>query len=329
MAESIESKIISITGAERVIRTAELQSLWSGYGRIVRYFLDGGRMKSVIVKHVSPPTQGKHPRGWNTDISHHRKLKSYQVEAAWYSKYSRACSLNSRVPSLLGYEDSGDQLLLILEDLDAAGFPKRLRSVNEDQLFACIRWLAHFHAQFLGYSPEGLWERGTYWHLDTRPDELKVLKDEDFDLYEAAKAIDARLNSSRFKTLVHGDAKLANFCFPQDGTSVAAVDFQYIGGGCGVQDLAYFVGSCLDENSCKEHETKILDSYFSILLEALSGAHESSDLDALEHEWRGLYPVAWTDFHRFLKGWSPGHWKVNTYSETVARKVIQSIQAGS
>jgi len=39
-------------------------------------------------------------------------------------------------------------------------------------------------------------------------------------------------------------------------------------------------------------------------------------------ESRGLFPLAWTDFHRFLKGWSPGYWKINSYSERMAREVL-------
>ena len=46
---------------------------------------------------------------------------------------------------------------------------------------------------------------------------------------------------------------------------------------------------------------------------------------ALENEWRPLYRVAWADFHRFLKGWSPGHWKINSYSERVTEEVIKNL----
>jgi len=45
---------------------------------------------------------------------------------------------------------------------------------------------------------------------------------------------------------VHGDAKLANFCFSRDGKKVAAVDFQYVDGGCGMKDLSrIIVGSSI------------------------------------------------------------------------------------
>ena len=37
-------------------------------------------------------------------------------------------------------------------------------------------------------------------------------------------------------------------------------------------------------------------------------------------------PFAWADFHRFLKGWSPSHWKINDYSERITRGVIESFE---
>ena len=117
-------------------------------------------------------------------------------------------------------------------------------------------WLAHFHATFMGETPDGLWEVGSYWHLDTRPDELEAL--DDVHLKQAAGEIDALLRAARFQTFVHGDAKLANFCFSEDGTQVAAVDFQYVGGGCGMKDVAYFIGSCLYEEDCERHEAALL-----------------------------------------------------------------------
>lgn len=101
---------------------------------------------------------------------------------------------------------------------------------------------------------------------------------------------------------------------------MAAVDFQYVGGGCGMKDVAYFIGSCLKEAECARREAQILDTYFGHLHRALGSRNE-----ALEIEWRSLYRVAWADFHRFLKGWSPGHWKINSYSERITREVINQL----
>ena len=269
------------------------------------------------------PTSGKHPRGWNSSRSHERKVRSYEVETAWYHDWSARCGVGCRLPKCLAFERSGDDVLMVLEDLDEAGYPARLSQVDWCQIEICLRWLAQFHATFLGETPRGLWDIGTYWHLDTRPDELAAL--EDASLRAAAGAIDQRLNEARFLTFVHGDAKLANFCFSKDGERVAAVDFQYVGGGCGMKDVAYFIGSCLDEHACEQQEEALLDCYFCALREALAEHQPEVEAQSVLAEWRDLFPVAWTDFHRFLKGWSSGHWKIHGYSERLAKEVVAAL----
>lgn len=298
-----------------MIEKEVIQELWSGYGKIIRIELTNAAVESVVVKHVKLPTFRNHPRGWNTDIGHQRKVKSYQVETTWYKRYSESSA--ARLPKCLAIETQNDEVLMVLEDLDHSGFPLRKQRLNWEEIAACLAWLAKFHASYLGKSPDGLWEVGTYWHLQTRPQELAVLDDQ--KLKEAASAIDGKLSNCVYKTFVHGDAKLANFCFAKDG-SVAGLDFQYIGGGCGMKDVAYFVGSCLDEAACERLETQILDTYFKYLQAEFEKSNE-----ALEKEWRALYRVAWADFHRFLKGWSPGHWKINDYSERVTAEVINKL----
>ena len=62
------------------------------------------------------------------------------------------------------------------------------------------------------------------------------------------------------------------------------------------------------------------------VLQRLWSGYGSIDIDALESGWRALYPVAWTDFHRFIKGWSPGHWKIHSYSERLAREVVAELK---
>lgn len=260
---------------------ALIQSLWSGYGAIWRCTLQDGR--SVILKSVTPPD--------GSGRSHQRKLRSYAVETHWYMHWSQHCSPACRVPAVLALDPSPGAWRLLLEDLDAAGFSGRPQKGST----AHIDWLAKFHATFMGQQPEGLWPIGSYWHLQTRPDELAATADG--PLKEAAHAIDARLNAAHFQTVVHGDAKPANFC--AGPSSVAAVDFQYVGGGCGMKDLAYLVRR-------GEHpgDPRHLERYFEGLRKALP-AWPNEALDALESEWRALYPLAWADYCRFLAGWAP------------------------
>ena len=300
-----------------------IQSLWSGYGKIVRLGLENGLYKTVVAKHVKLPKQDIHPRGWNTSISHNRKVKSYEVETCFYQNFASRLT-TAKIPNCIGVKSIDDEVFIILEDLDAVGYPKRLHTVNWQQIEICLQWLARFHATYLEVNPVGLWEIGTYWHLGTRPEELEELTD--IPLKNAASKMDATLNNSKFKTLVHGDAKLANFCFSEDEKKVAAVDFQYVGGGCGMKDVAYFIGSCLRENECEQMESEILDVYFKALETAFLQQNRTIDFNALETDWRKMYPIAWADFHRFLKGWSPGHWKINSYSEKVCKKVLAGLK---
>ncbi|MBK3519185.1 oxidoreductase family protein [Carboxylicivirga marina] len=327
MNQHFKDIILKATGASDLFEIETIQSLWSGYGRIIRVGLEGSSYQSVVIKHVKLPDDTNHPRGWNTDFSHQRKVKSYQVETAWYEFWNQQCDDDCRTPHTLALEHFDEEVLMVMEDLDASGFSARLSSVSWQEIKTCLRWLANFHATFLQQKPENLWEVGTYWHLDTRPDELKVMDDK--QLQQAATTIDQTLRNSKFQTLVHGDAKLANFCFSNDGQKVAAVDFQYVGGGCGMKDVAYFTGSCLYEEDCEAMEAQILDFYFSELKKATRKHHPEIIFEEIEKEWRTLYPVAWTDFHRFLKGWSPDHWKINSYSERLAREVVAHITNSS
>ncbi|MEZ5009214.1 MAG: oxidoreductase family protein [Chitinophagales bacterium] len=288
-----------------------IQSLWSGYGQIVR--LKNANGETLIAKHINPPSATNHPRGWNTNASHQRKLQSYLVELHWYTNYAQFCDNSCRIPQLISSESIDQEHLIILEDLNSSGFPKRKSSLQISEIKVVLNWLANFHATFLDHDGSGLWPIGTYWHLATRREEWEAM--EAGQLKKAATKIDHALNNCQFKTLVHGDAKLANFCFANDGNKVAAVDFQYIGKGCGMKDVVYFLGSCLTDNECEKLAPELLDFYFQKLEDSLTNCNFLIDFTTLEKEWRQMYPIAWADFHRFLLGWMPTHQKLTSYSK--------------
>lgn len=324
MNTPLEQQIARATGATRVELGERVQSLWGGYGEIRRATLSGSGalIANVIAKHVVPPSAAR--LGAAEARSHRRKLRSYQVERAFYRSYAAQCDPECRVPAAVAESNPGAPTLLVLEDLDAVGFGARRSRVSTGELLSCLRWLAEFHATFLGERPEALWKVGTYWHLATRPDELRALTDG--DLRRAAPLLDERLNRARFRTFVHGDAKLQNFCFEpfRGGDRVAAVDFQYVGGGVGVKDVAYFLTSCVSAPELERDAERHLDHYFHELRAALSRRGLSVDTAALEAEWRDLYPVACADFFRFLCGWS-GEDARDPYLERVTRLVLREL----
>jgi hypothetical protein len=296
-----------------------IQSLWSGYGKISRYKLIDSQFETVVVKCISLYNSSDHPRGWNTDKSHDRKVKSYQVEAYWYANWNQQCHANCRVPKSLGSFSVGVDQWIVLEDLDPY-FPVRKNKLTFSEVQVCLKWLANFHATFLSRKPVGLWEVGTYWHLDTRPDEFEKIEHQ--ELKSKAHQIDEMLNQCIYQTIVHGDAKLANFCFSLNGEHVVAVDFQYVGGGCGMKDVAYFLGSCLSGPDCELYQDELLGYYFSELEGALQALTLNLNFEELKDEWTRMYPIACADFTRFMLGWMPAHQKVNDYSMKLVNAVL-------
>lgn len=304
--KTIEERIAHATGATLAVRTERIQSVWSGYGELARYELIGSSLSSVVAKHVEPGPQ--------TGFSHQRKLRSYAVEAAWYQNWNSDLPSGCSTARAHAVETLDDGWLFVLDDLNAAGFTGRHRSLEGDHMQSCLRWLATFHAHHLGRAPDGLWPTGTYWHLETRPDELDAMSNG--PLKDAAHIIDQRLSNAQFQTIVHGDAKPANFCFQPSGDAVAAVDFQYVGGGCGMKDVAYL----LQGNAEASQHSAYLDIYFQALQRAVPAG---VSFDELESEWRNLYPWAVADFQRFLAGWSPSWRSASSHELRLTDAVIQ------
>ena len=115
MNEYFKSIILQSTGASSLFEKEMIQELWSGYGKIMRVGLENASIKNVVIKHVQLPKFKNHPRGWNTDIGHQRKVKSYEVEATWYDRYSKNSA--ARLPQCLAIETQNDEVLIVLEDL--------------------------------------------------------------------------------------------------------------------------------------------------------------------------------------------------------------------
>ena len=102
MNTKIQKAILNFTGASRFEKIEVIQTLWSGYGEIARLRLYDAAVDTVVVKTVTLPKAAEHPRGWNTERSHQRKIRSYQVECKWYTVFAAQCDASCRVPACLG-----------------------------------------------------------------------------------------------------------------------------------------------------------------------------------------------------------------------------------
>jgi len=304
-----------------VTKEVVIQGVWGGYGAIVRKWLASEAYPTVVCKCISLPQPHSHPKGWNTSLSHQRKLRSFDVEVSWYRDYSSEYDPKCLSPLGLVCESNADGITLIMSDLASIGLSVVEADAAQSHWRLCLTWLANFHAKYMHSEGRNLWPEGTYWHLATRPDEHDAMAPGRLKLH--ASLIAQTLSDTHYQTLVHGDAKLANFCFSPALDRVGAVDFQYVGRGCGIKDVMLFISSCVPLDSASSLETELLDHYFTELGHALAFYQPQVDASKVEHEWRPLYCVAWADFVRFLQGWSPEHWKLCGYSNYLAEQALE------
>jgi hypothetical protein len=141
MNPEFKTYLLKSTGSKDCKQVETIQSLWSGYGKIARYKLQGGNRETVVVKHIALDKANSHPRGWNTNISHQRKIRSYEVETYWYQHWNGQCGNAARTAEFLGALSIGEEQWIILEDLDLA-FPERKREVTQSEIKTCLSWLA-------------------------------------------------------------------------------------------------------------------------------------------------------------------------------------------
>lgn len=151
----------------------------------------------------------------------------------------------------------------------------------------------------------GVWAQGGYWYLDTRRDEFS---DTTGYAYVCAFAEDvaARLKRRDVSgvTLVHGDCKSANVVFERAGERCALYDFQYVGVGFGVQDVAYFVATSVQGRRLAEEggEEALLRLYYGEVVAALArrGVVDAGyTWEVLVEQWEW----ALVDWMRFMAGW--------------------------
>ena len=305
---------------ERIAIGEILTSLWSGCGQIVKCQLDE---QACVIKAIKVPDHINHPKIKQSSFALNRKRDSYHVEYTFYQQFSHKLPKQAAAIECIKAINKGDEFALVFKDFSKLGYTQ----ATTENIKAILKWLGQFHAFHLNAFHlntkfDGLWPQGSYWHLDTRPDEFNNLPEKS-DIKQAATQLNNALKQCDYQTLIHGDAKLANFAANSQG-HILGYDFQYVGAGVGVVDVMYFMTSCMDDSELHKHAQTYLDYYFSQFKNALSHYQPAVNADDVIAQWAHLWPVAWADFYRFLLGWSPEHKKINGYMQAQVNNWLAS-----
>lgn len=274
LAQSANPEVNSITS------TAQIATLWGGMGSIVRLECQANNSNdniTIIAKRI----RCSNPRSFGDK----RKAASYQVEASFYG--SDAClELSEKHICCKGLHTDNDgngTITILMKPLPNPS----LYSMEGDVAKAAVRSVARLHAFFWGNAKStkavediGLAPQGTYWYLDTRPDEYEYMDGRrgiSRKLKQAAFGIDRALKEHEYQTICHGDLKACNMSMSTDPSYVTFVDFQYLGRACPAKDLAYlFVcGMDIDSDFEDRQEEELLSLYIDEL--AANGVGEDKD----------------------------------------------------
>lgn len=282
------------------VHCRSIARLWAGMGHVYELTAAG---VTIIAKRVQLPASCG-------GIGDERKRASYHVEASFYANgiASQLAAAGCALPLPL-HVSREPTIFITMTQLEG-----RRGGLDAAETRAALEWLARLHATFWGHTRAdaavgiGLQPQGTYWYLDTRPDELESMPTRGWEgrLRLAAGAIDARLKAERYQTIVHGDAKDANMLFSAggggggEGVRVAMYDFQYCGKASPAKDLAYLL-TCASSGGLSE-DGEALRYYLDRLAQALP---QGETPPAFADMYDALI-LSYADLGRWMSGW--GWW---------------------
>ncbi|KAB8264011.1 hypothetical protein BDV32DRAFT_118001 [Aspergillus pseudonomiae] len=243
--------------------------------------------------------------------------------------------------------------------------------LNQQQVHAAIEWLAKFHANTWRLLPDDLdryllppleemqrrradpaaggdklWLNGGYTYLATRQKELASLVEDTDSEWSAAlceppqgsalsiadQVADFLTPCGRpYESYIHGDVKSENLFTTSSGDEVAFFDFQYVGLGLGVCDLAKLFTCSVpldmltddydvpDELAMDDGERALLERYRETLLARRPSRMKEFDypMNLLIRHWE----TALVDWCRFQASW--GFWGNTEWLEARVRSILR------
>jgi len=239
--------------------------------------------------------------------------------------------------------------------------------LNRTQVHGALDWLARFHSRSWGLLPDsldnyvlpplkefkrrqstgkdvgsGLWLNGGYTYLATRRKEYASLaQDTDSGWSEAlCRVLGSSLMSvtemaalfltpcgRSIESYIHGDVKSENLFTTIDSDEVAFFDFQYVGLGLGVCDLAKLftcsvpLHMLVDSNEPLPEHLTMCDAEKRLLKRYVARLLRDKDSDLYKWEtFRRHWETALVDWCRFQASW--GFWGNTEWLEARVRSIL-------
>ena len=238
-------------------------------------------------------------------------LRMYHREVAFFHELAEQVPVRVPVAFHGDVADDMSDFVVLMEDLGSLRLVDQLVGMSLADAETAVDRLAAWHAAWWGRG-DGLAERGITvsladpvypavlpmvfaegWEkvtseLDVQPQILDIGP----KFGEAIPRLLADLASGT-NTMIHGDYRADNILFDPHG-AVALLDFQLIGSGSGMYDLAYFVTQSLDVDVARQNERALFDRWIDGIRKA---GISDVDVDLSWHHYRTaalfclVYPI--------------------------------------
>lgn len=206
----------------------------------------------------------------------------YEKEIFWYQQLRERSLINCPRHYASWFNADDGDFELLLQDCSPARQGDQLLGASVDQVLSGVEELAYLHAPFVG--DEALAQHRLFEKDQSLRDMRIGLYAEFWPAFKARYQgrIDADILSMgdvvarhyaelehrqpALSTLVHGDFRLDNLLFGDQTERPFVLDWQTLGIGCPMKDVAYFIGTSLaDPAERRAHELSIVTVYFDTL----------------------------------------------------------------
>ncbi len=229
----------------------------------------------------------------------------YATEISWYRDLRAETPVRAPHSFWGGSDPESHRFCLVLEDLGHLRTADQVGSCSIEEAGLIVRNLARMHARW--------WESPRLDAIDWLPTaeeqgligrELYLLGWQPFwerlgpPLAPGFEALGRKIGPAMIdislaaagsaKTLVHGDYRLENFLFGEPGSDdeLVVLDWQIVGHGSGLRDLAYFLGQNLTVEVRRANEERLLHLYYEGIQEG--GVRGYSFASCFDDYRRGL-----------------------------------------